>query len=258
MPTNKMREKILKGEKVVGAFSGLGSSAVIECMGLAGLDFVIIDTEHGPGDVESTLPLILAAEGRDITPIVRVKDATRSSVLKMLDIGAMGLLVPFIRSVDEVKRVIEYGKYVPTGQRGFGPGRISGFGLLPGFSSVNDFFETCNRETLIIPQCETVEALDCIEEIAALEGVDGIFLGPFDLSIAMGKPLQFNHPEFISAVERTVKAFRDAGKFCLTFTTTGEAARDAFEKGFHGSAFYDLLFLAAAFGEFAKNVKKLP
>jgi 4-hydroxy-2-oxoheptanedioate aldolase len=256
MIINKTREKILKGENVVGAFSCAGSSAVIECMGLAGLDFVIIDTEHGPADVESTVPLILAAERRNVTPIVRVKDATRSSVLKMLDIGAMGLLVPFVKSLDEVKRVIEYGKYIPTGQRGFGPGRISGFGLLPEFKSVADYFETCNRETLIIPQCETVEALECIEEIAELEGVDGIFVGPFYLSIAMGKPLQFNDPEFISAVERTVKAFRDAGKLCLTYAATGGAAKDNFAKGFHGSAFYDVSALVAAFSEFVKDAQK--
>ena len=256
MIANTMRSRMLEGENVVGAFSGLGSSGVIECMGLAGLDFVIIDTEHGPGDVETTLPLILAAERRSITPIVRVKDANRSSVLKMLDIGAMGLLVPFVRSVDEVKRVIEYGKFIPTGQRGFGPGRVSGFGLLPGFSGVGEYFETCNRETLIIPQCETVEAVECIEEIAELEGVDGVFVGPFDLSIALGKPTQFDDPEFVSAVARTVKAFRDAGKFCLTFAATGEAAKNNFAKGFHGSAFYDVSALVAAFGEFVRDAKK--
>ncbi len=256
MIKNTMREKILKGEIVTGAFSGLGSLAIVESMGLAGLDFVIIDTEHGPADVESTLPLILAAENRNITPIVRVKDTSRSSVLKMLDIGAMGLLVPFVKSVDEVKRVIEYGKYPPVGQRGFGPGRISGFGALPGFSGPADYFETCNRETMIIPQCETVEAVECIEDIAELEGVAGIFVGPYDLSVALGIPLQFDDPKFISAVERTVKAFRKAGKFCLTIATMGAMARDNFIKGFHGSAFYDISLLLETFSAFAKDAKK--
>ena len=255
MIKNKMREKILNGEKIVGAFSDLGSTAAVECMGLAGLDYVILDTEHGPSDVESTLNLILAAERRDIVPIVRVKDTSRSSILKMLDVGAMGLIVPFIKSVDEVKKVIEYGKYIPMGQRGFGPGRISGFGLLPDFSNITDYFETCNRETLIIPQCETVEALACIEEIVALNGVAGIFVGPFDLSIALGKPLKFNDPEFLAAVSRAVKACKDAGKFCLTIANSGEAAKAHFSKGFDGVASVDCSLLIEATSQLVKETK---
>ena len=256
MMKNSMREKMSKGEKVVGAFSNLGSTAAIECLGLAGLDFVIIDTEHGPGDVSDTLPLILAAERRNITPIVRIKDASRSSVLKMLDIGAMGLMVPFVKSIDEIKKVVEYGKYIPLGQRGFGPGRQAGYGLLPGSSGIDDYFHTCNRETLIIPQCETVEALSCIEEIARIDGVDGIFVGPFDLSIALGKPLQFNDSEFISAVERTVNAFKDSGKFCLTLAANGEIAKANFSKGFDGVASGDTTFLISAAAKLAKDAKQ--
>ena len=255
MIKNKMLEKIANGEKLVGAFSNLVSSAAIECLGLAGLDFVIIDTEHGPSDVESTVPLILAAERRDIVPIVRVKDASRSSILKMLDIGAMGLLVPFIKSVDEVKKVIEYGKYAPLGQRGFGPGRKSGFGTLPDSANITDYLETCNRETMIIPQCETVEALNCIEEIAALNGVAGIFIGPFDLSIAIGKPTQFSDPEFITAVDRTLKACKDAGKFCLTIGMNGAAAKANFAKGFEGVASGDTGFLVASASQLVKEAK---
>jgi 4-hydroxy-2-oxoheptanedioate aldolase len=253
---NKMREKILNGENLVGAFSVIPDTAVVECMGLAGLDFVIIDTEHGPGDINTTLPLILAAEGRGITPIVRVKDASRSSILKMLDIGAMGLLVPFIKSVDEVKKVIEYGKYAPLGQRGFGPGRGSGYGLLPGFAGIADYFETCNRETLIIPQCETAEAVAHIEEITALEGVAGIFLGPYDLSIALGKAMQFDDPDFSAAVDRTLKACKDAGKFCLTVAGTGAAAKANFLKGFAGVASVDVSFLVAAANKLVREARE--
>jgi 4-hydroxy-2-oxoheptanedioate aldolase len=252
---NKMLEKISKGEKAIGAFSNFNSSAVIECMGIAGLDFVIIDTEHGLLDVESTLPLILAAERRDIVPMVRVKDTSRSSILKMLDIGAMGLVIPFIKSVDEVKKVIEYGKYVPVGQRGLGSCRGSGFGTLSGFKSITEYFETCNRETLLIPQCETAEALDCIEEVVALEGVDGIFVGPFDLSIAMGKTMQFSDTEFLAALGRVVKACKSAGKFCLILASNGAAAKDNLSKGFDGVVSIDLNFLMGGAAQYLKEIK---
>ncbi len=252
---NKILEKFSKGEKMAGAFSILDSSAVIESLGLAGLDFVIIDTEHGPSDVESTVKLILAAERRDIVPIVRVKDASRSSILKMLDIGAMGLMVPFIKSVAEVQQVIEYAKYVPMGQRGFGASRINAFGMMPGYKSTEEYFETCNRETLIIPQCETVEALECIEEICDLEGVAGIFLGPYDLSIALGKPAQFQDPTFISAIERVTKACRDSGKFCLGLAMAMEAIEPTFAQGFDAVVHVDMSFLMSSAIAYAKAVK---
>ncbi|MFO7963345.1 MAG: aldolase/citrate lyase family protein [Desulfobacterales bacterium] len=243
---NKLREKMANRQKTVGAFSVFGSTAVMECLGLAGLDFVIIDTEHGALDAETAVPLILAAERRGITPIVRVQDASRSSVLKMLDIGAMGLLVPFIKTVSEVENVIEYAKYMPLGQRGFGPGRQSGFGMLPGFGSIAEYFDTCNRETLVIPQCETPEAVDCIEDIAALDGVDGIFVGPYDLSIAMGKAMQFTDPEFTQAVQRALSACKKAGKFCLTLAADPATAKANFELGFDGVASADISFLVSA------------
>lgn len=236
MIKNNMLEKFKNGEKALGSFASLGSSAAIECLGIVGLDFVIIDTEHGPGNPESAVPLILAAERWNMTPLVRVQDATRSSVLKMLDIGAMGLVIPFIKSVEEVEKIVEYGKYAPLGQRGFGGGRKSGFGLLPESKGLDDYFNTCNRKTLIIPQCETVEALENIEKLASMEGVDGIFVGPIDLSIALGKPMQFSDPEFIAAVSRTVKVFKEAGKFCLTIALSGAAAKSSLANGFDGVA----------------------
>ncbi len=100
-------------------FFEIGSSIAVESLGIAGLDFLIIDTEHGPFDVESTMEYIRAAELKDLTPFVRVKDRTRSSILKMLDIGAKGLIIPFIKTVEDAEKIVEYGKYFPVGKRGF-------------------------------------------------------------------------------------------------------------------------------------------
>ena len=100
---NKMKRKIEKGMPVVGTFFGLNSTLAVECLGLSGLDFLVIDCEHGPADVESALNFILAAELRGITPLVRVKNHNRDSILKMLDIGAKGLVIPCLETIDEVK-----------------------------------------------------------------------------------------------------------------------------------------------------------
>lgn len=252
---NLMREKFLRGEKVLGSFFTLGNSAAIECMALAGMDLLIIDTEHGPFDVESTENFIRAAEVHNITPIVRVKDGSRASVLKMLDIGAMGLIIPYIKSVEEVKNIIKYGKYSPLGERGYGLTRKNGFGMAPYAQDIGDYMKACNRETMIIPQCETVEALECIEEIAALDGVDGIFVGPYDLSISMGIPGQFDNPILISAIKRVQKACKNAGKMSMILGVNGEVAKARFEGGYDGVVTVDMILLASAVRQYLETSK---
>jgi len=256
MIVNKVREKMVKGEKVVGVFSALESTAAIECLGLMGLDFVILDSEHGPQDATEMLPLILAAERRDIVPFIRPKDATRPSILKALDMGAMGLVIPFIKTVDEVKKIIEFGKFAPLGQRGFGGGRKSGYATFPESKDIFDYFETCNRETLLFPQCETVESLNCIEEIVALDGVDGIFVGPMDLSISLGKTAQWEDPVFTDAVKKVAKACNAAGKFCWTIGGTPEAAKMHFKNGYDGVASGDYSLLMQAATQYVKSCKE--
>jgi len=248
MIVNKVREKMARGEKVAGVFSALESTVAIECLGLMGLDFVIIDTEHGTLDPADMVPLIIAAERRDIVPFVRPKDASRESILRALDAGAMGLVIPFIKTVDEVKSIIECGKFAPLGQRGFGGGRKSGFATFPESKDIHDYFATCNRETLLFPQCETVECLNNIEEIVALDGVDGIFVGPMDLSISLGIAAQWDNPIFTEAVAKVGKVCKAAGKFAWTIGGTGEAAKMHFANGYDGvaSGDYSLLIQAAA------------
>jgi len=233
---NEMKAKLRSGEKVLGTFFELGGGTAVECLGLAGLDFFIIDTEHGPFDVESSMEFVRAAGLYDISPLVRVKDAARSSILKMLDIGAQGLIVPGVRTADEVKQIVEHGKYYPMGRRGVAPTRIAGFGFNPLMRDLETWFAWNNGETMIIPQCETSECLDGIEEIAAIEGVDGIFVGPYDLSVALGKPGRFDDPAYNAAVDRVLKACRAAGKFSFIYTGDANATKKYFADGFDGVA----------------------
>lgn len=234
---NILKEKISRGGKALGTFFELGGATAVECLGLSGLDFMIIDTEHGPFDVESAMDFVRAAERRDITPLVRVKDSTRPSILKMLDIGAHGLIIPCVHTVEEARKLVEFGKYYPLGMRGFAHSRSSGFGFEDFAQDVDSYFETCNSKTMILPQCETKGCLDKIEEIAALEGVDGIFIGPYDLSIALGKPARFDDEEITAAITRILKACKSAGKFAFIYTAEEEAARGYFDDGFDAVAY---------------------
>ena len=245
MIKNKMLEKIANSEKLVGAFSVFGSSASIECMGIAGLDFVIIDAEHGPWDVESTLPQILAAERRDIVPLVRVKDASRSSILKMLDIGAKGLLIP---SSNPSKRSKRSSNTASMSLSAKGVSAAAGRPALGTWKGAEALRNTLRP------------AIGDADHPAVRNGRSGgVHRGDrvasgrgrnlrrsvrsFDCS---RQALKFSDPEFVAAVDRTIKACKDAGKFCFTVGMNGPASKENFARGFDGVVSADISFLTRA------------
>ncbi len=144
--------------------------------------------------------------------------------------------MPNVKTLAQVQELVNYAKYYPIGQRGFCPSRKDGWGF-DGLGSVPETMRHFNGETLLFPQCETAEALAIIEDICAVDGVDGIFVGPFDLSISMGMPGQFDAPEFQAAITRIVAACRAAGKYCMFFTGTADGVVDGFRKGFDAMAY---------------------
>ena len=229
---NDLFDKLKAGQKPVGSFLSLGNATTAECLALAGVDYLIIDSEHGPFGVESALEIMRAAELGGSTALVRVQDGSRASILKMLDIGARALVIPNIHTVGEVKRLVEYGKFFPQGQRGLFMARSCGYGQADYARKFTDYMNLANERTLLLPQCETRGCLDNIEEIAAVEGVSGIFVGPFDLSVGLGKPTRFDDPEFQEALRRILAACKAAGKFSFIFSPDVETARKYFEQGF--------------------------
>ncbi|MBQ9662415.1 MAG: hypothetical protein IJV40_04600 [Oscillospiraceae bacterium] len=225
------------GKTTFGTFFELGGRGAMESLSRSGLDYVIIDTEHGCFSEETTADYILAAENGGLLPYVRIGDTRRPYVLRMLDIGARGLIIPNIRTVDQVRELVSHAKFPPLGNRGYCPNRTSGWGADEWSSDVFSYMETCNRRCKLIPQCETKEALEQIEEIAAIPGVDGIFVGPCDLSIALDIPLQFDNPILISAVERILKACQDNGKESVIFAANMKDAVKWARKGFDSIAY---------------------
>lgn len=230
---NLLKEKISRGEKTLGTFFELGSATSAQCLGLAGLDYMIIDTEHGPFDPDRALEFIRAAKLYNITPLARVQEISRAAILKLLDVGAMGLVIPCVNSVEEAELIVKYGKYTPLGERGVANTAGSGFWFEPyaqqGFPH---YFEVSNRETMLLPQCETLGCLNNIEKILAIDGIDGIFVGPFDLSCALGIPGEFSKPEFQDALRHVQRVCREAGKPSFLFAANEDAVRAGFAMGY--------------------------
>ena len=229
---NLIRQRAGEGKPSLGTFYEMGGTMAAECVGIGGMDFLIVDTEHGPFEAETALSAILAAERRGCVPFVRARDLSRPATLKLLDVGAMGVIVPDVRTVEEVKKLVEYAKYYPLGRRGFAPTLASGYGFDREAADVESYFALCNRETLLIPQCETAEALEHIEEIAAMEGVDGIFVGPYDLSVALGKPARMDNPELLAAIARVLAACKANGKLSMIYAGDAAASARLLRQGF--------------------------
>ena len=162
------------------------------------------------------------------------------------------------RKIEEIKKIVEYGKYFPVGQRGVAFARGAGYGYLEhAKGDINDYFATCNRETLLIPQCETMGCLENIEEIAKVDGIDGIFVGPYDLSVAMGIPTQFDKPEFKAALERILKAVKDAGKFTIIYCADFNVANTRLKQGFDSvTVGQDVNFYIDAINEMVHSIEK--
>jgi len=176
-------------------------------------------------------------------------------VLKLLDVGAQGLIVPNVNSMADIEQLVSFSKYYPVGNRGFCGSRKDGWGF--GLNrNVPDTMAYFNDRVLLIPQCETVGALSCIEEIAAAEGVDGVFVGPFDLSISMGIPGEFDNPAFREALVRIQKACRDNGKFCMIFTGNANGVAERFSEGFDSVTYnIEASLMIECFRERLKSIK---
>ena len=258
MKNNVLLQKHQRKEKMAGTFFNSGTVVSAEVLGQLGFDFIVIDAEHCQYDFCDIEAYVRAAECRDMIPIVRVVDCSRNYILKILDMGAMGLFIPFIKTADEVRRVIGFAKYPPLGERGLGHAHKVGYGLDPIVNTgrPEDYLEWANENTLIFPQCETVEAVENIEEILSVEGVAGIFIGPFDLSISMGMPCQFENPEFIAAVTRVKDACIRAGKMVFTMGMTPEDAKAKFDMGFDGVLATDTSFLIKAAKTYIEGVRE--
>lgn len=219
---NKTKKLIASGGAAIGGFLGLKSTEIVEIMGYAGLDFVIIDAEHGSADTETLEHMVRAAEVSGITPLVRVTNVNDPTlILRALDLGAQGVQVPMVESGDTARRIVQAAKYYPLGRRGLAGVRAARYGAV----DMGSYVQEANAQTMVIAQIETVAGVEHAAEIAAVEGVDVVFVGPMDLSQSLGIPAQRRNPLLIEAMEKVFAACRAAGKPCGTLTASVEEGR---------------------------------
>lgn len=242
MRENNVKRKLQAGETVVGCFVPYPSAELAEICGLIGFDFVLIDAEHGPTSVESAYHMVLAAEAGGATPIIRVPQNVQQVILRYLDIGAGGIMVPQVNSAEEARAVVTAARYYPQGRRGIAGVRAAGFGLQ---QPLSDYTVQANAETLVIVQVESLAAVERLPEILEVPGIDVLFVGPNDLAQSMGYPGQPLHPEVQAVVEQVVRQVD--GRVPLgTTAATPELARRQRERGFRMLAANTTSLLAAS------------
>jgi len=222
MKKNYLKDALKNGKTVLGPFLKLTDPAVVEVMGFAGFDFVIIDQEHGPISIQNTQNMIRAAESVGITPVVRVNKNEETSILRTLDIGAQGIQIPQINNKENAINAVKSVKYSPQGDRG-----VCRYVRAANYSSMDKYkyFEYANQETIIISHIEGVEGINNLEEILSVPELDVIFIGPYDLSQSLGIPGKVNDPLVIEKMKEVIKKCKKRNIAVGTFADDTETAK---------------------------------
>lgn len=230
MRANATKAKLKAGQAVFGCFMRYPDPALAEFLGYQGWDFLVFDGEHGTLEPRDCENMVRAAELRDVTPIVRVTTNTPPVILRFMDTGAQGLHVPWVNSAAEAEAVVRSVKYYPRGIRGLAGTRAADYGQT---GTLGDYVQQANAETLIIIHIETAEAVDCLPEIVAVDGLDVIFIGPTDLSQSYGVPGQPGHPSVQAAMGRILDTVKNSGKNLAVgvMVTNAEAAQQWRDRG---------------------------
>lgn len=208
---NQLKERLKKGEIITGTFVGLGHPDVTEWLSRLGYDFLLLDGEHSPIGFETMQMMMQAMNGTSCVPIIRPQWSDMVVVKRVLDLGAYGVLLPWINSREEAEHAVRICKYPPEGIRGCGPRRAATFDP--------DYFNTVNAELLIAVQIETQQAVDNVDEILAVDGVDACYIGPYDLALSMlGTRPDWNNKRYLAAFDKVLSAAAKRAKPAGMFT----------------------------------------
>jgi 4-hydroxy-2-oxoheptanedioate aldolase len=205
---NSFRSRVLGGEWLCGSFINLGSALTAEIAARAGFDWLMMDYEHGPGSEETLLHQLQAVAAYQTATIVRIAENEAPRFKRALDLGAGGVMVPYVNNEQEARAAVSAVRYPPHGTRGVSKfNRAAGFGL--GF---DEYYTHAHERLVTMAQIETPESLDRLDAIAGVDGVDVLFIGPLDLTTNLGIQGAFDHPLFVEARQKVAAAARRAGK----------------------------------------------
>jgi len=224
--TRNLKTRLRGDEPLIGSLVTMPSLDVAEIMARVGFDYLWIETEHAPMGFVDAQALVQAVGGR-CPCLVRIPDKCEVWVKKALDIGCDGIVVPQIRSAAEARQIVQWSLYPPDGQRSVGVSRAHGYGM-----AFRAYVSTVNDELVIVIQAEHVEAVQNIESIAAVPGIDAVLIGPFDLSGSLGVLGETSHPKVLEAIERVRLGCQAAGVPVGIFASDVAMARACIEKGF--------------------------
>ncbi len=224
--TQEFRARLKRGDKLLGTMVTLASGASAEILGSLGFDWLFIDAEHGPLETRE-LTEILQAVGDKTACIVRVPEAAEVPIKKALDLGAHGIIVPQVNTAEQAAAVVRYARYAPEGARGVGLARAHGYGL-----KFREYVSAANREIAVIVQAEHARAVENIDAIVRVPGVDAVLLGPYDLSASLGKMGEIENPAVVAAIDRVTEACREVGMPLGYFGITAAAVRPYVARGY--------------------------
>jgi 4-hydroxy-2-oxoheptanedioate aldolase len=205
---NRAKAKLGSGDVVVGCMTMFVQPAVVEYIGRAGFDWILFDGEHGPVTPESLEVGVLAAENVGLTPLARVPVNRPEVILRFMDTGAAGVLVPHVDTEEDAVAAVQAVKYHPMGERGLAGVRAAGYGAIP----QPEYVARANEQTMVLAMIESVTSVENVEAIARVEGIDVLNVGTSDLSQSMGKPGQKDDPELIRMVEHVIQVGKTTGK----------------------------------------------
>ena len=226
LPQNAFKRALKAGKTQIGLWSSLSSNYTVEVIAGAGYDWILLDCEHSPNDLESLLAQLQAAAAYPTESVVRVPWNDMVTVKRVLDIGARSLLIPYVCSVEEAKAAVTATRYPPAGVRG-----VAGTTRATRFGRVKDYAKRAHEEICVLVQVETKPALDQLEAICAVDGVDGVFIGPADLHASLGHLGETANPAVLPKIEDAITRIKAGGKAAGILTADEKLARRYLELG---------------------------